>query len=157
MEDLSKKFSLERCTSCGACTRVCPFVPGMDLAPGATVERVLAGDLDEVFRRRGIWLCSSCGACTRECPVGIDVLGMLEALRREAYRRGLLGDRAIAKFHELFARDAFQRGRVREGRTVLAVRIRYGGVFPRGGLGLALLVKGKLGKVFGGRTAWGPP
>ena len=148
MQNPAETFGLQRCTDCLACTEVCPFGESMETPPAAIVRHAATGDVQTLLQAPDIWLCSSCGACTRACPVGIDVEGLLEALRRQAAASGP-NTATIARYHNLFVKEARDIGRVREGRVLLAMRFRYGGPFPRGGLTPALLVKGKIGKVLG--------
>jgi len=148
LDNLGETFGLARCTNCLACTQVCPFGPSMERPPAAIVQHALAQPWQTSLAWRDIWLCSSCGACTRSCPVDIDVEAFLEALRREAVIAGQ-GIGNIARYQRLFVTQARRFGRLREGRILLMMRFRRGTPFPRRGLSLALLVKGKWGKLFG--------
>jgi glycolate oxidase len=85
------------CMMCGCCRAVCPvFAATGDEGQNArgkvhlaylwrTGQLELSPDLAAKF-----FLCTDCGACERYCPAGIDVTGILEAMRRQAYEAGLL-------------------------------------------------------------------
>ena len=150
-------YGLVRCTNCLDCSEVCPFREAMDLKPADVVRRVADGPIGEAAASRGIWLCTDCRACTKACPVGIDVAALFETLRREASTRpangGTRGDERIAALHEYVTLMAARNGRFREGRLFLAMRRRHRSPFPRGGLALALLIKGKFGRILISRGA----
>ena len=149
--DLVDRYRLERCTDCLSCTEVCPFREVMDVAPAQMVRRTVRDGCDEVLRSRGIWLCTDCRACSRACPAAIDVGAFIEALRRDAHRMAARANEPIEVMHVLLTDEATEAGRVRHGRLFLSMTFKHKGKFPRGGLALALAVKGKFGRVFGGR------
>ena len=51
------------------------------------VMRALQMNDERVLASKTIWLCSSCYTCTTRCPRGIDVTGVMDALRIEAKKR----------------------------------------------------------------------
>jgi len=146
-------YGLVRCTNCLDCSAVCPFREAMDLKPADVVRRAGDGAIGEAVASRGIWLCTDCRACTKACSVGIDVAALFEALRREAFARSLRGEKSIAALHEHVTQAGVRDGRLREGRLFLAMRRGNRASFPRGGLALALLVKGKFGRILGSSGA----
>lgn len=146
-------YGLARCTDCLACSEACPFREAMDLAPADIVRRVADGSTSEAVASQAIWLCTDCRACTKACEQGIDVAGLFEALRREAFTRTVRGDERIAALHERVTRAAVRDGRLREGRLFLAMTRRHRAPFPRGALALALFIKGKFGRILSSRGA----
>ena len=76
------------CYQCVKCSSGCPLVEHMDLMPNQVMRSVQLGD-DRVLESKTIWLCAACQTCTTRCPQGLDIAGIMDALRIEAKRRGL--------------------------------------------------------------------
>lgn len=133
------------CFSCHKCSSGCPVVEDMDIAPHQIIAMVGAGLEGEVLGSSAIWLCTGCQTCTTRCPNGVDVAGVIEALKQQAAAAGIrAGDRRIAAFHRAFLESVRARGRVHE----LALMARYAAKArrpPEGlRLGVKMLRKGKL-------------
>jgi Fe-S oxidoreductase len=71
------KLFLDKCTSCGVCTRACAFL-GTRGKPNAVVSRP---DQD-------IFLCTSCGACNSLCPVGLAPADALLSVKHRLIESG---------------------------------------------------------------------
>lgn len=75
----------EECLGCGVCVTVCP----VEKVGGRTILSFLADPDIETYSP---WLCTSCWRCQEACPAGVDIHGLMMALRREqpapeGYRR----------------------------------------------------------------------
>ena len=79
----------ELCFSCRKCSAGCPVADDMDLAPHQLVGLTAAGLEGEALRSSGIWLCTSCQTCTTRCPNGVDVAGVIDALKQRAAAAGV--------------------------------------------------------------------
>lgn len=102
------------CYQCARCTSGCPLSDHFDLTPNQVMRALQLGD-DSVLESRTIWLCASCQTCTTRCPQGLDIAGVMDALRIEAKRRGLppaLPE--VDKFSSIFLRDIALLGRLYE-------------------------------------------
>jgi heterodisulfide reductase subunit C len=144
------------CFSCRKCSGGCPVVEDMDIAPHQIIGMVGAGLEREVVGSSAIWLCTGCQTCTTRCPNGVDVAGVIEALKQRAAAAGIKpGDRKVVAFHRAFLESVRARGRVHE----LALMTRYAAKTrrpPEGlRLGVTMLRKGRLPLLPPGKTATG--
>jgi len=104
------------CYQCRKCTNGCPLTFAMDHYPDRIVRLLLLGQEEEVLHSATIWVCSSCETCTTRCPNDIDIAGLMDHLKSEAHRRGIVrpkGNSTYA-FHKVFLDDIARRGRVFE-------------------------------------------
>jgi len=135
----------ELCFSCRKCSSGCPVADDMELAPHQLVGLAAAGLETEALRSSGIWLCTSCQTCTTRCPNGVDVAGVIDALKQRAAASGVKpGDGRMLAFHRAFLDEVRVRGRVHEMALMAryAVRARR---LPEGiRLGIGMLQKGKI-------------
>ena len=104
------------------------------------------GMADRVLRSRDIWLCVSCYSCAARCPQGIDITGVMAALRNMAIAKGLAKDKE-ATFSKIFVEVLKRHGRMFE----LEVMLRYflaetdlGDLFQQAELGINMVKKRKL-------------
>ncbi len=136
--------NLFRCYSCVKCSSGCPMADQFDLAPHQ-VMRAIQFDDDRVLGSQAIWLCASCHTCATRCPQGIDVTGVMDALRIESRRRGVTpGVPEIAKFNDLFMRSVKRFGRVYEAGLMAAFNAALRKPFRDLALGLRMFRRGKL-------------
>ena len=79
------------CFQCGVCTAACPWglVRGESLSVRTIIRRAQLG-----MERNGadLWLCTTCRQCAALCPRGVDIPGVINSLRQEAWR-----ERAVPK------------------------------------------------------------
>jgi heterodisulfide reductase subunit B len=102
------------CYQCVKCTSGCPLSDHFDLTPNQVMRALQLGD-ESVLESKTIWLCASCQTCTTRCPQGLDIAGIMDALRIEAKRRGLPpAVPEVDKFSALFLRDIGLLGRLYE-------------------------------------------
>ena len=105
----------ELCFSCHKCSSGCPVADDMELAPHQLVRLVTANLEEEALRSSGIWLCTSCQTCTTRCPNGVDVAGVIDALKQRAAASGVKPrDGRVLAFYRAFLNEVRARGRVHE-------------------------------------------
>ena len=80
VEELSG-VNVMACYQCGNCTAGCPNAAEMDLAPNQAIRFVQLGWDDPVLESNTPWICASCYSCKAHCPKGVDLTGVMEALR----------------------------------------------------------------------------
>lgn len=133
------------CYRCLKCTAGCPMAQAMDYPPDQLMRMVQLGLGNEALGSRAIWLCTGCLACSERCPNGIDVAGVLDVLKQIALRERIpAGERRIATFHQTFLATVQRYGRMHEATLIALLKAKTGDLFSDLGVGLKLLVKGKL-------------
>ncbi|MDP7522936.1 MAG: heterodisulfide reductase-related iron-sulfur binding cluster [Arenicellales bacterium] len=133
-----------RCFQCLKCSAGCPLADEFDLMPNQIMRSLQLGDA-EVLKSRAIWLCSSCYTCATRCPQGIDVTGVMDALRMEAHARGVTAAiPEIDRFNLLFLRFVHRFGRLPELLFLLAYNLLRGQPLRDMALGWRMIKRGKL-------------
>ncbi|MCP5107282.1 MAG: heterodisulfide reductase subunit C [bacterium] len=74
------------CYQCEKCTSGCPVSMEMELVPAQVMHASQLNLKDKILGANTIWLCASCETCTTRCPQGIDISGVMDALRIIARR-----------------------------------------------------------------------
>ena len=80
------------CYQCGKCSSCCPVVEEMDIVPNQMMKLVQLDDADvltDVLSSNTPWKCTSCFNCTYVCPRGVNVAGVMEALRLISLRKNV--------------------------------------------------------------------
>ncbi len=132
------------CYQCVKCSSGCPLVEHMDLMPNQVMRSVQLGD-DRVLESKTIWLCAACQTCTTRCPQGLDIAGIMDALRIEAKRRGLPPViPEIDKFSRLFLLNIGLLGRLYEVGLMGGMNLVTGQLMKDMGMGLEMIKRGKL-------------
>jgi heterodisulfide reductase subunit C len=132
------------CYQCARCSAGCPAAGAMDLLPHQVIQLVKLGCVEELFRIRGPWLCAGCQTCSSRCPNGIDVAGVMDAVRQVWPRERLEGPpRRIALFHRMFVSQVARWGRVFELGLVAWYQLVRRPSLPEVSLGLQMIRKGK--------------
>ena len=132
------------CYQCVKCTSGCPLTDHFDLRPNQ-VMRCLQFDDERVLRSKTIWLCASCQTCTTRCPQGLDIAGIMDALRIESKKRGVppaVPD--VDKFGSLFLRDIGLLGRLYEVGLMAGMNLLTGHLTKDMEMGLEMIKRGKL-------------
>ncbi|MEE8121273.1 MAG: 4Fe-4S dicluster domain-containing protein [Anaerolineales bacterium] len=137
---------IKSCIQCGTCAGTCPSIEFMDHSPRELIGMIGADIKDEVLASNTFWSCASCYHCTVRCPVGIDIAGLMYALKRYSiwknqYLEGLIGP----AFSESFVKMIMRTGRFFE--PVLAPLIfKYGArdLIQEAQTASALVLKGRL-------------
>jgi L-lactate utilization protein LutB len=104
--DNGRSYALEECSEsllcigCGSCIVTCPIynVLGYEFGydrhlggRGVVFSRYLR-DKDVCFQS-GLFTCTLCGQCTLDCPMEIPTNQLIEELRRESVKSGILKEK----------------------------------------------------------------
>ena len=148
---------LARCYQCGKCTAGCPCASSMDYPPHQIMRALQLGMRDAVLHSRAIWLCAACETCTTRCPQGVDVVAVMDALRRIAYAAHIrTPEKDVPIFHRIFMGSVRQHGRIFEITMMGLYNAFSGHLLKDVGMAPRMLLKGKLGllppRVEGGRS-----
>jgi len=102
MGDLDPKFKYELsmvpgfeklrlCFQCGTCTADCPIARFSDVYhPRRFMRMTQLGMKDRVLGSEALWLCAACFTCVDHCPQGVDIAGVIRALRNMAVKEGII-------------------------------------------------------------------
>jgi heterodisulfide reductase subunit C len=135
----------ELCFSCRKCSAGCPVADDMELAPHQLVRLVAVALEEEALRSSGIWLCTSCQTCTTRCPNGVDVAGVIDALKQRAAASGVKPrDRRALAFYRAFLDEVRARGRVHEMALIARYSLRARRFPGDIRLGARMVQKGKI-------------
>ncbi len=86
------------CTNCGRCWMACPIIQnaGVEMfltevatGPIGLVKAAMIKGITAAVAA-GLFLCSGCNRCKELCPADIDIPGMIEKLREEAIKEGMI-------------------------------------------------------------------
>ena len=73
--------TLLACYQCGTCTAICPLnVPVRRLIRGAQLG------IRDMAVGEALWMCATCKQCEVACPKGVDITGVIHALRELSYK-----------------------------------------------------------------------
>ena len=138
---------INTCIHCGTCAGTCPAAEFMDHTPRVLIGMIEANLRDEVMASNTYWSCSSCYHCSVRCPAGIDITGLMYALKRysmwkDQYREGLIGP----EFSESFVKMIMRTGRSFEPQLAPTYVTKYGTreMLEEARTASALLFKGRL-------------
>jgi heterodisulfide reductase subunit C2 len=133
------------CLQCHKCSSGCPVAPEMDFLSSQVMRLVQLGQEQDVLASQAIWLCASCEACTTRCPMGIDIAGVMDALRILAVERNVAAANQRARlFNDAFLSSVRRHGRVFELGMMTAYKLRVRDFFSDATKVPRMLVKGKL-------------
>jgi len=77
------------CFQCGTCTADCPVSRyNQSYRPRRILRMAQLGIKDQVLKNDAIWLCAACFTCVDHCPQGVDIAGVLRALRNMSVKDG---------------------------------------------------------------------
>lgn len=141
--------SLSRCYQCGKCTAGCPMSEEMDITPSRMMRMLQYDDPameEEALRSYSVWLCLTCGTCLARCPQEIDIPGVMDFLRTESLRKGMMNPSAknIVSFQKSFIDSLRLTGMLYEVGLVAGYKARTWKLFQDLSLVPWLFLKGKL-------------
>jgi heterodisulfide reductase subunit C len=143
--DGGAELGVSRCYQCRKCTSGCPLTFAMDLMPNQVMLMVQLGMRDEVLGSHTIAVCASCQTCTTRCPNDIDIARLMDALRQLARSTGVsAAEPRLGAFHDAFLGSVRRHGRVYELGMTSSFKRATGDYLDDLGLGLKLLLKGRL-------------
>ncbi len=135
-----------KCIQCGTCSGSCPMVDVMDYGPRRLFALAKGGSIKDALNSNTYWVCASCYFCTVRCPRGIKITDIMYALKRLAVKERLFPKGEKTPYlYEAFKETVESYGRLSEAKLMrkFAFKDPVGSV-KKGGLGLKLLLKGRL-------------
>lgn len=145
----NREINLNKCYQCGKCGAGCPLNYEMDYTPNQIIRMVQVGNAKYdkmVLSSLSIWLCLTCHTCSARCPQNIDFPAVLDFLREESMRRGLVNKKArkILAFHQSFNNLIKRNGRLYEAGLIADYKLRTFNFFQDLKLAPTMLLKHKL-------------
>ncbi|WP_022852916.1 4Fe-4S dicluster domain-containing protein [Thermodesulfatator atlanticus] len=144
MPAILENLDFSRCLTCQTCGNGCPCGPIMDYLPFQIMRLIQLGDIDTAIKSQAIWICVGCNSCTYACPMKIEIPDVMDALREEALRRGVVAEKDIFEFHRQMLLALRRRGRVNELELSLAFKFKEKRWLQDFGLGMKMLAKRKI-------------
>jgi len=143
LEALSK-VEAAKCYQCGKCSAGCPVAEYMDIMPRQVMRLVQLGLTDEALKSKAIWLCATCDTCSTRCPRNVDIAHEMETLRILAKRKGIVGEKDIDKFHNVFLGSVKNFGRIYEVGLIVGRNVTTGKLFRDVTYGIPYLTRQKV-------------
>jgi heterodisulfide reductase subunit C len=75
------------CFQCGMCSGACPMAESMQIYPKKAMRLLQLGYFENLNLCNTPWVCATCYACQVTCPRGVNIPGIMEALRLISLRR----------------------------------------------------------------------
>ncbi|MCR4400858.1 MAG: 4Fe-4S dicluster domain-containing protein [Syntrophomonadaceae bacterium] len=132
------------CYQCGKCAAGCPVAFAMDYTPRQVLRLLQLGLVDTALHADSVWLCVTCETCSTRCPRGVDIASLMDAVRREALAQGIVTDRKVAAFNEVFLSHVRRYGRLHEVGLTLEFNLKTRQPLKDAGLGLPMFSRGKV-------------
>jgi heterodisulfide reductase subunit C2 len=137
------------CYQCGKCSAGCPLAGEMDYAPNQIVRMLQLGLPPVEAKALGsmtVWLCLTCGTCLARCPKEVDLPSIMDFLRGESLRRGMVNPNAkdIVSFHKAFVDAVGGGGRVFEMGLITDYKMRSGHFLQDMLVAPRMIARGKL-------------
>ena len=105
---------IKKCYQCGKCTAGCPVAFATDNPPRKTIRLLQVGLAEEVLKSNSIWICAACQTCYVRCPRGVNVPRIMQALVIIAKGKGIVPEKNIKIFKDLFLTFVERNGKVHE-------------------------------------------
>ena len=119
---------INRCYQCLTCTLGCPLASAMDLYPHEIMQYIQLGAREKVLKASTLWVCASCEACATRCPQEIEIVQLMNLLRRLATEEGVVTEKGPV-LNDVFLEAIRKKGRVHELSLILDLKRRTGGLF----------------------------
>lgn len=136
--------SVNLCYQCGKCSAGCPAAFAMDYPPRQVIRLLQLDMVQQALQTESIWICASCETCSARCPRGVDIASLMDTLRREALRQGLITDKKVAAFNQAFLNWVKMFGRTYEAGLLLQYNLTTGQLFKDLQYGLPMMKRGKV-------------
>ena len=115
------------CLQCRKCSSGCPVAKLVKSRPSEIMRRLHLGAGNELLESDIIWMCVSCETCSARCPMGIDVAGVMDALRKLATaRRASKQEGNVPLFNKAFLKTVEMFGRTYEIAMIAAYKLGTG-------------------------------
>ena len=138
-------LNIQDCYQCQKCSAGCPVAFAMDYKPNQIMQMIPLGMKERVLSCKTIWVCASCYTCSTRCPNDIDIAGVMDWLRQNALREGVVpGEREVPLFHAAFLDSIRSHGRVHELGMMARYKMKTGKFFDDFKLGWKMFTRGKL-------------
>ena len=118
-----------KCYQCGKCTAGCPAAEFMDIMPNQVMRLVQQGLVEEALNSKAICICATCETCSCRCPRNVDITHVMETLRIMAKHKGIITEKDIDKFHNVFLQSVKNHGRVYEVVLIVGRNLTTGKIF----------------------------
>ncbi|MFC1932725.1 4Fe-4S dicluster domain-containing protein [Chloroflexota bacterium] len=136
---------IDLCYQCLTCSLGCPVSFAMDYHPDQVIRMIQLGLKEQLLSNSAIWMCLGCETCVTRCPNEVDILRVFDTLREMAIQERIKGkESAIPAFHQSFLSPVRVFGKQYELGMLLLLKWRTKDFFGDLGLGIRMLLKGKL-------------
>ena len=82
---------LKFCFQCGTCTADCPIARFSEVYhPRKMMRMTQLGMKERLLNSEALWLCAACFTCVDHCPQGVDLAGVVRALRNMAVKERII-------------------------------------------------------------------
>lgn len=133
------------CYQCKKCSSGCPVAKLTRSRPSEIVRRLHLDAGEELLESDLIWTCASCETCSARCPMGIDVAGVIDALRQLALAKGAAKQEGnVPLFNRAFLKTVEMFGRTYEIGMIAAYKLGTGKLMNDTEKFPAMLKKGKI-------------
>jgi heterodisulfide reductase subunit C len=94
---------LSVCYQCRKCSCGCTVSTRAESPPSEIIRRLQLGAGEELLGNDLIWTCVSCETCYARCPMGIDMVSVMDALRKLAVAgKAAIPDGNVPLFNSAF-------------------------------------------------------
>ena len=76
------------CLQCGTCNSVCPWNQVSSFSPRRILRQLSLNSGTEQTVDQAVWSCVTCNACGLNCPRGIEIIDVMQAVRRLNFAGG---------------------------------------------------------------------
>jgi heterodisulfide reductase subunit C2 len=136
---------LSVCLQCRKCSSGCPVGKLAKTRPSEIIRRLHLNAGKELLESDLLWMCVSCETCSARCPMGIDVAGVMDALRKLALERGASKQKGnVPLFNKAFLKTVEMFGRTYEMALITAYKLGTGKLMNDTGKFPTMLKKGKI-------------